>query len=150
MSLSRIFIFEILARACSVRGVWETVSTSAPLDLTDLCLGWSKSAGLHIDIAPSGFACPFLPYMEKVLPRTSQWKTLSFKWSPREDENPKIKSSCVGLDLPNLERFEYTLYRQRDDSMDHIYLTWRAPKLREISFRKVIPRVFPTLLDHLG
>ncbi len=37
-----------------------TVSTSAPLDLTDLCLGWSKSAGLHIDIAPSGFALPVL------------------------------------------------------------------------------------------
>ncbi len=70
-------------------------------------------------------------------------ENVEFQWSHKEVENQEIKSRCIRLDLPKLERLEYTLQKQTNALTDHIYLSWRLSNLREISFRGVVPRHIP-------
>ncbi|KLO08977.1 hypothetical protein SCHPADRAFT_1000564 [Schizopora paradoxa] len=146
--------------ALSSPDVWATVSTHAPIPLSELYLNWSKNAKLNVQILRTIDLDVFL---DKVLPFSSRWRELWFEVAEKEDPKDTMKKSCRGLHLPNLEHLRYSVrsYRENSagDSLDDIYLSWIMPNLRSISFEKIPPKVFPTssittvhmrFLDKLG
>ncbi len=131
--------------ALGMSDMWANISPRLSPMLIEAWLAWSKCAGLRIEVSPCSRFKLLDPYMDKVIPVAHRWRELVLDYSSSNREVRKILlHRCDVLDLPNLERFEFE-YRgstYSDDETRPVYLSWRTPKLQEISFRGIVPKPF--------
>ncbi len=134
--------------------VWGTITPFVRPDCVAACLARSIGSALRVQIAlvppdrilrQHGTGLP--PYLDAILPTAHRWQSLDFEGPPHETvTSTMLLDRCTELDLPDLERLQYTvgIVNNIEDDVPgrHIYSTWRTPKLREVSFRNVVPLPF--------
>ncbi|KLO06363.1 hypothetical protein SCHPADRAFT_692561 [Schizopora paradoxa] len=152
------------------RGVAEGLShmctditpSLTPAEL-EASLVWSRNAGLHVKLSQyqcvpfTKYDIPIEPYLDKIVPASHRWKSLEILCASKEFMKSttgytQIQTRLTGLDLSRLQSLKYTYMGDFKpgsstltvvDSPGHIYNTWKAPNLRDVTFNKIIPYPYP-------